>query len=502
MMSDVINLKEMAKDSSILYAEDNDALREQASALLKKFFNNVYTAADGKEALELFKKHHPPILLSDIKMPHIDGMELAKAIHTTHPETKIIIMSAFDSHENLIRSIESGVYRFLKKPVNIKELSKVLYEALMDIRKTEEKTLFYAHLHDIFNYQSAMVVMLKGENIELASPQFLKFFNVESIEEFIEKRGDIGVCMLKHDGFLYNTQERDWFEELSKNQNRLYHVKMIDDRHEFHHFILKFHNIPQKQDYFILSFDDITELNLLGLFDSKKLKDDKFLENQKAIKNLFEVVMRNSAKVKLHNFYRGLSIANDAIITKVEENNIHVKSNITQQKAILYDKKTIISSEAMPSPVLCEKVIKNDIDQQHMIFSACKFIPHSALERRSIRVEPDSDSSITLIFNGHKFLADIKIVDISIDAIKLAMNAIPAGLEIDEIVTIDLVLSIDRRKVIINTEAKLFKKNEINRYFYLVFFFVENSVAKRPLTEYISKRQMQLIREFKGLKNV
>jgi YesN/AraC family two-component response regulator len=500
-MSDVASLKEIAKDFSLLYAEDNEALRKQASLLLEKFFSNVYRAVDGKEALELFKKYHPQIVLTDIKMPNIDGLSLAETIHKINPETKVIIMSAFDSHENLIRSIEVNVFRFLKKPVNIKELSKVLHDALLELEKTKQQQLFYMQLHDVFNYQSAMVVMLYKDKIELTSQRFLDFFNVQNSDEFIEKRGDIGECLLKHDGFLYNTKEQSWLEKLSKNQDKLFHVKMSDAKHQLHHLILKYHDIPEKENYSILSFDDITELNLLGLFDSKKLKEDNFEKNQKAINDLLEVIMRNSAKVKMHNFYRGLSIANDAVIVKVENERLHVRSNITQQKAVLYDKRSIISSEALPNPVLCEKVIKNDPEQQSMIFASLRFMTTSPLERRSIRVEPDADHGISLIFNEHKFLADIKIADLSINSVKLVMNAIPAGLEIDDKAIIDIVLTINRRKVLINTEAKLFKKIEKNRLFFMVFIFELSASMKKPLTDYISKRQMQLIREFKGLRH-
>jgi len=81
------------------------------------------------------------------------------------------------------------------------------------------------------------------------------------------------------------------------------------------------------------------------------------------------------------------------------------------------------------------------------------------------------------------------------------MNALPAGLEENEKVRLDMILTLEKRQVIVNTDAHLFKKYELNRFFYLVFMMESTPQMKRALTEYISKRQMQLIREFKGMQN-
>ena len=95
-MPDLKLLKLQAKDLSILYVEDNKKLSENATKFLKKFFDTVFTAYDGKEGLEKFKKHNTDIVITDIKMPNMDGMELSKHIKKINSATKIIIMSAFD----------------------------------------------------------------------------------------------------------------------------------------------------------------------------------------------------------------------------------------------------------------------------------------------------------------------------------------------------------------------------------------------------------------------
>lgn len=500
-MSEISQIKEIAKDFSILYAEDNNALREQASSLLKKLFDVVYVAEDGEAALSLFKQHYPKIVITDIKMPKIDGMNLSAKIKALRPETRIIVMSAFDDKEYLLEAIRIGIFRFIKKPVSVASLSKVLLEVIDNINKEEQSRIFFTHLNDVFNYQSSLILMLDKQKMILASQRFLDFFGVTSIEEFIEHRGDLGSCFLKHDGFLYNEGARDWFSMIFANEDKLFHVKMTDNEHKMHHFIFKMHRIPEKPDMSILSFDDISELNLLGLFDNKKSIEDNAQANQKAIFDLLEVIERNHAKIKLHNFYRGLSITNDAIVIDTKNSILHVKTNFLQQKAIQIDKRTVISSEALPHDILCEALYKNNFDNQSVAFKSLQFLPRSPIARKNIRVEPDEGHTITLFFNEHKFFGDVRIIDISVDAVKISMNALPAGLQENEKVRLDMILTLEKRQIIVNTEAYLFKKNELNRLFYLVFIMQSTPQTKRPLTEYISKRQMQLIREFKGMQN-
>ena len=498
-MSEIKRLKEEAKGFSVLYAEDNESLRHQAGALLKKVFPIVYLAQDGEDALLQFKKHYPPIVITDIKMPRRDGMSLAKTIRSFCSETIIIVMSAFDDKEYLIESIKQGVFRFIKKPVSVVELSEVLLEAVELLHKRENNKIFYTHLNDVFNYQSALVLMMEKERMVLASQRFLDFFGVDSIEDFQEKRGDIGSCFLKHRGFLYNEENKQWFDVALKHQDKLFHIKMTDVKHKMSHFIFKLHTVPEKPDFTILSFDDITELDLLDLFDGKKNREDKSLSNKKAIFDLLDVIERNHAKVKLHNFYRGLSIANDAIVSDIKNSRLHLKTNYLQQKAIQIEKRTIITSEALPNDLMCEEMIENNFDEQSVIFKSVRFSLRSPTERKSIRLEPADDTKITLFFNEHKFFGDVNVVDISINAVKVSMNALPAGLVEDEIVRLDMILTMDKRQIIINTSAHLFRKTEMNRLFNLVFILDLPPSMKRPLTEYISKRQMQLIREFKGL---
>jgi len=498
-MNTLQKLKLVAKSFTILYVEDNEALRTKASILLGKFFGKVDLAEDGKEGLEKFKKYHYPIVMTDIKMPNIDGMTLSKYIKHISPETKIIIMSAFDDKKLLFKGIELGIFRFLKKPVDVSELSDVLLKALMEIKHERSVKLFYTHIENILNYQSSMVVMLNDSKLILANQMFLEFFNLENIEDFEKQYKDIGSQFLSHDGFLYDFKDRSCLNILENNEKKLFHVKMKNKDEKICHLILKCQSIPEKDNYKILSFDDVTELKLLKLFDNNQTKDDTKEYDKKAIFDLFKVVQRNNAKIELHNYYKGLSITNDAIVSDIDENFITIKTSYLQQKAIQYESKVYLISEAFPNVIESTEIKRISFDKQIVELKSLQFVKTSPVNRRTIRVTPEDNHSVSIFIGENKFHGDVHIEDISLEAVRLRLNALPPTLEKGSHVIVDLVLNMDKRPFIINSQAEISSIVELKGAYDVVCVF--NQTKKNEMVKYITKRQMAIIREFKGLQN-
>lgn len=89
-------------------------------------FEVAGTAQNGKEALELIEEYHPDLLVSDIKMPFMDGLELSKVIRDSYMSTKIILFSGWDDFEYARRAISYGVSEYIMKPINYDEMKKLL----------------------------------------------------------------------------------------------------------------------------------------------------------------------------------------------------------------------------------------------------------------------------------------------------------------------------------------------------------------------------------------
>ncbi|MBE0513881.1 response regulator transcription factor [Sulfurimonas sp.] len=130
---------EKIKDISILLAEDETELRETLSEYLQLFFSRVYTASCGNEAYDIYKQKSPDIILTDINMPNLDGLEMIAKIRKDDKETKIIVISAHSDQEKLLQAVKLHLEAYLIKPIKTDTLKKMLFDTVELIRKTSHR---------------------------------------------------------------------------------------------------------------------------------------------------------------------------------------------------------------------------------------------------------------------------------------------------------------------------------------------------------------------------
>ena len=493
-------LRSLASKMDVLYVEDNAGMREQASQLFRKFFRKVHEAANGEEGLALFKKRRTKIVITDIRMPKMDGLEMAKAIRAIAPHTKIIVTTAFDDSEYLLESINIGIFRYLKKPINIKQIAEVLLDGLKQIAAEEDEQLFQFYVKNIFQHQKNLLVLYQKRKPVIVNDAFLEFFKVDDLGSFDYKFGSLGKHFLPHKNFLYNHDNVNWFTEAVSNTGRLHHVKMHDRNDQLHHFIFKIIPIGDKEGYFLISMDDITELGLLKLFDERRTQSDRAEQDTFALIRLLETAKRNQAEIRMQNLYKGVTIINKGLINTANKEKIAVQSTFLQQKAAQVEGQLLLSSELFPADILCQKVTKVDFEQQTIDVADLKFISSSPTQRQSVRLEPESSHTASLFYQEHKFGDGVRIKDISLEAVKISLLSLPAGFKADEPVVIDMVFTVMKRPVIINCKGTVFSITPERREFDVVVMLELTDKTRKLLVDYLSKRQMALIREFKGLK--
>jgi signal transduction histidine kinase len=107
---------------TLLYVEDDPATRMQVTRLLELSGYHCIVAENGREGLELYRQHTPDIVLTDILMPVMNGLEMARSIRAEFPETQFIIMTAFGETKYLLEAIDIGVSQFVSKPVEFQKL--------------------------------------------------------------------------------------------------------------------------------------------------------------------------------------------------------------------------------------------------------------------------------------------------------------------------------------------------------------------------------------------
>ncbi len=116
----------MENKYTILYAEDNDSIRENYVNFLKSYFGKVYEADNGTKALDLYNKNRPDVLLLDINMPGINGLDLAKEIRQKDESVKIIMLTAYSDTDKLLQATELYLTKYLVKPIKTFELEEII----------------------------------------------------------------------------------------------------------------------------------------------------------------------------------------------------------------------------------------------------------------------------------------------------------------------------------------------------------------------------------------
>ncbi|EAK3801144.1 TPA: response regulator transcription factor [Campylobacter jejuni] len=151
-------MSQECKELIILVVEDEVKARESMISILSERFSKVIGAQNGDEGLKKFKKFKPDLVITDIAMPIMDGLDMAREIKEISDDVPIVVLSAYSEKERLLRSIDIGIDKYLIKPVDIEELFKVLdyligekIEANMLVKISEEyqfnktkRTLIYS----------------------------------------------------------------------------------------------------------------------------------------------------------------------------------------------------------------------------------------------------------------------------------------------------------------------------------------------------------------------
>ncbi|WP_415408042.1 response regulator transcription factor [Sulfurovum sp. CS9] len=192
------NIKEM----TLLYVEDDEELREQFVRVLKPRFKQVYEATDGAQALEKYEQYYPDIMLVDINLPKIDGLEVIERVRKNDKDTPIVVLSAYSDQEKLLKAIKLGLSDYLVKPVPHKKLFALLEEmALKYEDKREESGLiplqndyFWKKEEKILSHNDEIITLTKREIIllDFLVEQLNKIVTYEVIEKLIwEDKDDV-----------------------------------------------------------------------------------------------------------------------------------------------------------------------------------------------------------------------------------------------------------------------------------------------------------------------
>lgn len=139
--------------STILLVDDKSSMRKVLRQTLESDQNTIIEAEDGEKALEVIKTKHVDLIISDIKMPKLDGMALLRMIKELDTEIVIIIMTAYGTIETAVEAMKLGAYDYITKPFSTEQVKLTVEKAI------ERQKLFYENkylrekLNDQYNYK-------------------------------------------------------------------------------------------------------------------------------------------------------------------------------------------------------------------------------------------------------------------------------------------------------------------------------------------------------------
>jgi signal transduction histidine kinase len=182
LVAEVIMKHAIPGTVSILYVEDDAATTEMVTRMLRKNGFHCIVARNGQDGLELYRRHLPEIVLSDIMMPVMSGLEMARAIRADFPEAQFIFMTALAESKYLLEAIDIGVSRYVIKPIELSKLLLAVSQCVALLRLKAEahrakhleaiNILAGGLAHDFNNLLQVIIghVSLAKNNVPEASP--------------------------------------------------------------------------------------------------------------------------------------------------------------------------------------------------------------------------------------------------------------------------------------------------------------------------------------------
>lgn len=171
---------EEINNTTILYIEDDEITKEQISIFLQSQCKKLYTASNGQEGYELFIKYKPDIIITDIEMPKLNGIDMLKKVRKVSLSTQMIIISAYIKPQYLLEAVNLQLTQYIIKPISLEKIIDALKLSsnFLDCGKID--TLHY-FAEDIYYDSYTKELFSKDINISLS-----KYERV-LIELFIKK---------------------------------------------------------------------------------------------------------------------------------------------------------------------------------------------------------------------------------------------------------------------------------------------------------------------------
>jgi len=211
---------------TLLYAEDEQNVRTNYTNYLTLYFNTIYEAQNGQEALDKYYEYRPDIIILDVNMPLIDGLSVAKEIRKEDKEVSIIMLTAFSETDMLIDAISLQLIDYLIKPVNRTKLKNTIETAITYLDNKKDITIYQSFTHTIEYNKNKQKLFDNDIEIKLTHQERLLLEFLLKNEKKIVSKDEINYGVWQAIG--ENETDHN-IKSLIKSLNKKFPEKIIED---------------------------------------------------------------------------------------------------------------------------------------------------------------------------------------------------------------------------------------------------------------------------------
>ena len=173
-------IAQMTFEPRVLVVDDEQRIRDGCHKMLTRDGFQVASAPTADLALEMIEQEHFDIILLDLMMPGLSGMEALVRIRTLHPDTVVIVITGYATLEHSIEAMKNGAFDFISKPFSPRDLRKIIGKSLDYIRSLQDITSEKSRMRVLINHLGDGVMAIDNQKrIALANPAFLKMIGYQ-----------------------------------------------------------------------------------------------------------------------------------------------------------------------------------------------------------------------------------------------------------------------------------------------------------------------------------
>jgi len=367
----------LAQGLHVLYVEDNQEARESTLGLLENIFTHITIAVDGQEGLEKFQTKHFDLVLTDINMPRMNGIEMLAQIREINKNIPILILSAYNESGYFMETIRQGVEGYLLKPIDLNQFVSMLYKTIEKIYLKKEIEL----------YQNNLEEKVKEQTMELSRQLYYdkltSLENRNALIKILEEEEPFGLMLIDINNFsaLNELYGSDAGDDILKNISK---------------FLIDF--AKERYGVFRVGGDQFAFLNI---------SDEKFNFTEELVANISKLIenitfLINDEMVKIN------IAVTTAVVTRCESSKIFKNAQIALHHAKKTNQYTISYSEDLNLDKRYQKELE-----------AVSLVKKALLEERIIPVfqkiekdrEYDTYECLVRIRDGENLISPFMFID-------------------------------------------------------------------------------------------